>query len=186
MPNMDKIKSLIPMHEIEQGAQTQIFDNANIPFVKTIAVMPDVHQGYDLPIGAVALVEDHISPSYVGYDIGCGMCCYEVPNSNVKSLSHDDKLDLFNEIQKAIPVGFTENTEIEYYKPFNSYHKELNDKVNAKLDKQWGTLGGGNHFIEIGYNKWDTVFVTIHSGSRRPGWEVGNWYMNEAKKDNQL
>ena len=186
MPNMDKIKSLIPMHEIEQGAQQQIFDNANIPFVKTIAIMPDCHQGYDLPIGAVALVEGHISPSYVGYDIGCGMCCYKLPRITISDFNDADKIRIFNLIKKEIPVGFTENTEIEYYTRFYSYDKRLNDLVNAKLDKQWGTLGGGNHFIEIGYNSKGEVFVTIHSGSRRPGWEVGNWYMNEAKKDNQL
>jgi len=187
MPNMDKIKSLIPMHEIEQGAQQQIFDNANIPFVKKIAVMPDCHQGYDLPIGAVALVEAHISPSYVGYDIGCGMCSYTIHDSNVDDLSEEGKRLIFEDIKKTIPVGFTENTELEYYdKPFRSYNRELNDKVNAKLDRQLGTLGGGNHFIEIGYNLEKQIVATIHSGSRRPGWEVGNWYMNEAKKDNQL
>jgi len=186
MPNMDKIKSLIPMHEIEQGAQAQIYDNANIPFVKTIAVMPDCHQGYDLPIGAVALVEDHISPSYVGYDIGCGMICYEIHDSDITDLSRDARREIFEEIKKVIPVGFTENTDLDYYKPFRSYHRDLNDKVNAKLDRQWGTLGSGNHFIEIGYNEHGRIFITIHSGSRRPGWEVGNWYMNEAKKDNQL
>lgn len=187
MPNMDKIRSLIPMHEIEQGAQTQIFDNANIPFVKTIAVMPDVHQGYDLPIGAVALVEDHISPSYVGYDIGCGMICYEVPNSNVDNFSAKDRLDIFNEIKECIPVGFNEH-ENPYAEVFKSASgdKELTDKVNAKLIKQHGTLGGGNHFIEIGYNDKKTCFITIHSGSRRPGWEIGNWYMNKAKQENQL
>ena len=112
MPNMDKIKSLIPMHEIEQGAQTQIFDNANIPFVKTIAVMPDCHQGYDLPIGAVALVEDHISPSYVGYDIGCGMICYEIHDSDINDLNRDARREIFEEIKKVIPVGFTENTAV--------------------------------------------------------------------------
>ena len=186
MPNADKIVHLIPMEEIEQGAQKQLYDNANIPFVKKIAVMPDVHQGYDLPIGAVALVEDHISPSFVGYDIGCGMCCYEIPRSNINNLSESDKQDIFHDIAKAVPVGFAENDTIEYYKQFHSYDKRLDALVNAKLDKQWGTLGGGNHFIEIGYNAKGSVFITIHSGSRRPGWEVGNWYMNEAKKNNQL
>lgn len=183
----DKIVSLIPLEEIEQGAQKQLFDNAAIPFVKKIAVMADVHQGFDLPIGAVALVEDHISPSYVGYDIGCGMICYEVPQSNVDNLSAEDKLDIFNEIKKAIPVGFNEH-ENPYAEVFKSASgdKELTDKVNAKLAKQHGSLGSGNHFIEIGYNTKKTCFITIHSGSRRPGWEIGNWYMNKAKQENQL
>jgi len=182
MPNSDKIVSLIPMEEIEQGAQKQIYDNANIPFVKKIAIMPDCHQGYDLPIGCVALVEEHISPSYVGYDIGCGMTFANT------GLVFDDlnKQDLYNEIVKKIPTGFTENTELEYYKQFRSYDKRLNDLINSKLDKQYGTLGGGNHFIEIGKSNEGFLCVTIHSGSRRPGWEIGNWYMNEAKKDNQL
>jgi tRNA-splicing ligase RtcB len=187
MPNADKIKSLIPMNEIEQGAQQQIYDNANIPFVKTIAVMPDCHQGYDLPIGAVALVEDHISPSYVGYDIGCGMICYEIPQSDINGFNQADRVEVFNLIKEKIPVGFTEHDN-PYPEQFRSQSndKELTDKVNAKTAKQHGTLGGGNHFIEIGYNAKGTVFITIHSGSRRPGWEIAQWYMNEAKKDNQL
>lgn len=187
MPNMNKIVHLIPLHEIEQGAQKQIFDNANIPFVKKIAVMPDCHQGYDLPIGAVALVEDHISPSYVGYDIGCGMICYEIPMSDINGFNQADRAEVFHLIKEKIPVGFTEHDN-PYAEQFYSQSgdKELTDKVNAKLAKQYGTLGGGNHFIEIGYNEHGTVFITIHSGSRRPGWEIGNWYMNEAKKDNQL
>jgi len=182
MPNADKIVSLIPMEEIEQGAQKQIYDNANLPMVKKIAIMPDCHQGYDLPIGCVALVEDHISPSYVGYDIGCGMTFVDT------GIVFDEinKQDLYYEILKKIPVGFTENTEIEYYKQFYSYDKRLNDLINAKLDRQYGTLGGGNHFIEIGENQKGFLCITIHSGSRRPGWEIGNWYMNLAKQDNQL
>ncbi len=183
----DKIVSLIPLEEIEQGAQKQLFDNAAIPFVKKIAVMPDVHQGFDLPIGAVALVDGHISPSLVGFDIGCGMLCYEVPMSDVDNLSAEDRLDIFNEIKKAIPVGFNEH-ENPYAEVFKSASgdKELTDKVNAKLIKQHGTLGGGNHFIEIGYNAKKSCFITIHSGSRRPGWEIGNFYMNKAKQENQL
>ncbi len=187
MPNADKIVHLIPMEDIEQGAQKQLYDNANIPFVKKIAVLPDCHQGYDLPVGAVALVEDHISPSYVGYDIGCGMCCYEIPNSDINNFKEKDRLYLFEEIKECIPVGFAEHDN-PYSKSFKSAsgNKELTDKVNAKLTKQNGTLGGGNHFIEIGYNAKGSIFITIHSGSRRPGWEIGDWYMNEAKKDNQL
>jgi len=187
MPNMDKIKSLIPMHEIEQGAQTQIFDNANIPFVKTIAVMPDCHQGYDLPIGAVALVEGHISPTYVGYDIGCGMICYEIPMSDINGFNQADRAEVFHLIKEKIPVGFNEHDN-PYSEQFYSQSgdRALTDKVRAKCNTQYGTLGGGNHFIEIGYNANGAVFITIHSGSRRPGWEIAQWYMNEAKKDNQL
>lgn len=183
MSNANKIVSLIPFHEIEQEAQNQIYANANIPFVKKIAIMPDVHAGYDLPIGGVALVEDHISPSYVGYDIGCGMICYEIPSSNVEYFSEKDRKFLFEEINRVIPTGFTEH-ERPYHKSFYSAcgDNTLNQKVNAKLRTQFGTLGGGNHFIEVGYNDKGSVFITIHSGSRRPGWEIGNHYMNLAKQ----
>lgn len=183
----DKIASLVPLEEIEVTAQQQLFENAKIPFISKIAVMPDIHAGYDLPIGSVALVRDHISPSFVGFDVGCGMLCYEIPNSNFANWSEEDRFDVFNKIIESIPTGFAEHNK-PYAKSFYSAsgNKELSAKVNAKLPLQYGTLGGGNHFIEIGHNDKGSVFITVHSGSRRPGWEIGNFYMNEAKKDNQL
>ena len=180
-----KIKSLIPMHEIEQGAQKQIYDNAEIPFVLKLAIMPDCHQGYDLPIGAVALVEDHICPSYVGYDIGCGMT-FMNSDLPVDEYSVERKQKIYDDIVKVIPVGFNENQDgTTYEHNFESAFgdKELTNAVNEKLGRQYGTLGSGNHFIEIGTNHQRLICVTIHCGSRRPGWLIGNWYMNKAKQN---
>jgi tRNA-splicing ligase RtcB len=180
----DKINSLIPMHEIEQGAQKQIYDNAEIPFVLSLAIMPDCHQGYDLPIGSVALVEDHICPSYVGYDIGCGMTFMDAGFSDDYCMLRKEMI--YHEITKAIPVGFNENTDGTLYAHTflsASGDKELTKTVNEKLDRQYGTLGSGNHFIEIGTSQQGSICITIHSGSRRPGWLIGNWYMNKAKQN---
>ena len=74
MKKIDKLFSLLALEEIEPGVLQQIFENLSDDRVLKMAIMPDVHQGYDLPIGGVALVDRHICPSYVGYDIGCGMC----------------------------------------------------------------------------------------------------------------
>jgi tRNA-splicing ligase RtcB len=187
MPNSDKIVSLIPLEEIEQGALKQIYDNVNIPMVKKIAIMPDCHQGYTICIGAVMLVEDHISSSAVGYDIGCGMTFLNT-NENVESFfeSYEDKVNLFNDILKIIPVGFNQNEDgTIYHKDFKSAsgNKNLDKLVNEKLGKQFGTLGQGNHFYSIDFNRENKFCITIHSGSRRPGWEVGNYYMNLAKQE---
>ena len=73
-PDNDKLVSLIPMQELEYEAQQQIYNNLKLDFLKKMAIMPDCHAGYCLPIGAVALLDSLISPEYGGYDLGCGMC----------------------------------------------------------------------------------------------------------------
>ncbi len=79
MASLEKLKSLIPIHEIEQSAQTQIYANLELDFLKVLAIMPDVHMGYTLPIGGVALLDNVISPEYVGYDIGCFIGSTKIP-----------------------------------------------------------------------------------------------------------
>lgn len=74
MSKLDKLSTLIPLHDLEQSAQQQIYDALGLDFLIKLAVMPDCHTGYTLPIGGVALLDNVISPEYVGYDIGCGMC----------------------------------------------------------------------------------------------------------------
>lgn len=185
MAQLHKLKSLLPLEVIEQGAQQQIYSALELPQVKVLAIMPDCHCGYDLPIGAVALVENAISASYVGYDIGCGMCAVDtgITWENIVSAEWDKRKKLHDEIKSVIPTGFAKRSKIICKVPAfksGSGDKNLNDQVNKNVEHQLGTLGGGNHFIEIGKNRAGNLCVVIHSGSRRCGWDVGNYYMRLA------
>jgi len=178
---MDKrLRMLIPMEELEWSAQNQIYDALKLEFLLILAVMPDCHTGYSLPIGGVALLDSVISPGYVGYDIGCGMCFVL---TRIKAADYfkrtKRKIQMFESIYDIIPVGFnSRNKSLEYKKFENaSGWQELADKVNAKLYIQLGTLGGGNHFIEIGENMEGYVTITVHSGSRNIGHSIASYYM---------
>jgi len=173
------------MHLLEQGAQQQIYAALELDFLLKLAIMPDCHKGYTLPIGGVALLDSVISPTYVGYDIGCGMC-YILTDILVKerfrTLKQKEKV--FNDIYSKIPVGFTSREEPEGYFhefPNASGDKNLKAKVDAKLRYQLGTLGGGNHFIELGENKDGYLTITIHSGSRNMGHSIASHYMGASK-----
>lgn len=178
-----KVTTLLPIHEIEAGAVKQFLDVLENDFVKKIAIMPDVHQGYTLPIGGVALTEGIISPAFVGYDIGCGMIHLNL-NVNRHQLglqSREDLEELGEKIKNDIPLGFDRHTESkEYPRPFVSFYDELTEEVLKTQDYQYGTLGGGNHFIEIGMNDKKKIGITIHSGSRKAGHTIGGFYMKKG------
>ena len=187
MSNLDKLKTLIPMDEIEQEAQQQIYALLGMDFVKVLAIMPDVHMGYLMPIGGVGLFDNVISPFCVGYDIGCGMChlATEIPYHTI----HPNRETIYNELLSKIPVGFNghsaRNKRANEYKTFQSAIKdaELDEKVNAKLNEQLGTLGSGNHFIELGMNRQGNLAITIHSGSRNIGHSIATAYIKLAKEN---
>lgn len=184
MKKTDKLNSLIPLHLLEQEAQTQIFDILKLDECLKLAVMPDAHAGYDLCIGGVALMDGVVSPSFVGVDIGCGMCHV---NTGMKAsdLFPDErsKQEAYSTILAKIPVGFTSHQKNQDYAMFDSASgdKALEKDVIAKLYKQLGTLGGGNHFIEIGVNGKDEVGVTIHSGSRGAGKIIADFYTKQGR-----
>ena len=176
-----RLKLTLPLEEIEATALEQIEAALKIPSLKLLAIMPDVHTGYDLPIGGVALLEDHIWPGAVGYDIGCGMCHF---TTKMKRSELPDLQELFERLSNMIPVGFHKlKTPATDVTPFASASRfaALTDAVMCNAVRQLGTLGGGNHFIEIGVNKHNMVGVTVHSGSRRSGWLVGDFYMRLTK-----
>ncbi|HHG74774.1 MAG TPA: RtcB family protein [Persephonella sp.] len=181
---MEKIKSLIDLTEIEPEALKQIYDVASLDIVKKLAIMPDVHAGYDLCIGGVALVEDHISPSFVGYDIGCGMCFVNTDIDTGQIFrSKKDREKIAQEIYREIPVGKNIRKKPLDYTPFRSASgdKNLEKKINDKLFLSLGTLGSGNHFIEIGENLEGKVCITIHSGSRNIGHSIASFYMKKGR-----
>lgn len=176
-----RLKLTLPIEEIEPSALEQIEAALKLPCLKLLVIMPDVHTGYDLPIGGVALLDDHVWPGAVGYDIGCGMCHV---NTGMKRSELPDLEELFEYLSNVIPVGFHKlKTPATDVSPFISASRfaALTDSVMCNAVKQLGTLGSGNHFIEIGVNKEDTVGITVHSGSRRSGWLVGDFYMRLTK-----
>ena len=184
---MNRLKLTLPIEDIEEGAMNQINKALEFPFLKTLAIMRDVHQGYDLPIGAVALLDGYIWPGAVGYDIGCGMC--HITTDHLEHLDYNlgdpnTRLDMLNRLEQIIPVGFNErNRPTRDFLKFNNASKivALKDAVNYKASLQIGTLGGGNHFIEIGTDYYGYGGITIHSGSRRCGWLIADYYMKMSK-----
>ena len=188
MSKLDKLKTLIPLEEIEHEAQQQLFYFLEQDFLIAAAVMPDAHSGYLLCIGGVVLLDNVVCAEAVGYDQMCGMCAriFEIPAHEVLTKRRQA---IFEEIYKKIPVGRECRNQALDYPEFRSAlgDKKLDQFVNAKLRIQLGTLGGGNHFIEIGENLEGKLAVVIHSGSRKPGHSLAGYYMKLAPKvDNHL
>ena len=173
------IRSWLPQEEIEDGANEQIINTSHLPFVKTICVMPDCHSGYGVPVGSVVVSQGAISPASVGVDIGCGMAAMAVFIDPDKVVAEADILR--HSIERSIPTGF------------HQHNNPLVEDVGApicvgkanvdigKITRQCGTLGGGNHFIEVCLDENRNVWVMIHSGSRNTGLKVANYYINIAK-----
>ncbi|WP_027356296.1 RtcB family protein [Desulfofundulus thermocisternus] len=162
--------------EVEEGALEQARHLANHPFARFhVALMPDVHQGYGMPIGGVLATEGVIIPNAVGVDIGCGVRAVRT-NQKVDNIRPFLKR-ILNQIQQAIPTGFD-----HHKKPQKSplFHRAPDVPVikeeleNAKY--QLGTLGGGNHFIEFQADDQNYVWVMLHSGSRNFGKKVADYY----------
>lgn len=166
---------------IEQGALDQFEACLNMEGCTQGVLMPDSHLGYSAPIGSVLKLKDRISAQLVGYDIGCGVACLEVA-VNYKDV---DLEALKEHILKTIPIGFNQHQasqeHTELLTKLSSTSKVLKDAFSAKGIKQLGTLGGGNHFIEVGYlESNNNIAIVIHSGSRGFGHVVASHYMREA------
>jgi tRNA-splicing ligase RtcB len=183
------IKVWAPIHDVESGALTQLRNCAELPFMfkHGMAVMPDVHQGYGVTVGSVMPTVKAVVPGGVGVDIGCGMGAVKLP---FKADRLPENLQgLFDAISKAVPVGQDKHKEFsdqisKMFWVYDGYGK-LPEKLRDDRDhvfKQMGTLGGGNHFIEICLDTEDNVWVMLHSGSRGIGNRIGNYYIDEAKK----
>jgi tRNA-splicing ligase RtcB (3'-phosphate/5'-hydroxy nucleic acid ligase) len=171
------------------GAQeTQMAKNvASLPFVyKHIALMPDVHLGKGALVGSVIATRDAIIPAAVGVDVGCGMCA-------VKTAFLAEQLDgklkkIRSDIESVIPVGFNENKEIEKevsnwqgWQTFKDLHPGV-QHLETKAMKQLGSLGGGNHFVEICLDSKDQVWLMLHSGSRNIGNMLAQRHIQTARE----
>jgi len=171
---------------IEPGAWTQIMNLARHPGArKHIAIMPDCHEGFGMPIGGVLATSGIIIPNAVGVDIGCGMSAVK---SSLEEISRNDLKKLMNEIRETIPVGFRHHKKSQGDKRMPDPDKLGFDPlelpvVSREYDsalRQVGTLGGGNHFIEIQKGDDGAIWLMIHSGSRNIGKQVADYYNKKA------
>lgn len=168
---------------LEDGAEQQAKNLANMPgLFKHVAIMPDSHQGYGMPIGGVIAMEDIVIPNAVGVDIGCGMLAVRT-NIRRWRIGHSLK-GIMGDIHKAIPVGFKHHNESQGSDkmPKNIEYSSIISAQYESALRQIGTLGGGNHFIEIQYGTDDYIWIMIHSGSRNLGNRVAK-HWNDVAKD---
>ena len=178
------IKLWLKKEQMDDGALEQARNLANLPFAfKHIAIMPDTHQGYGMPIGAVLATKGVIIPNAVGVDIGCGMCSLR---TNLTDIDTDDLKDIIKIIRNTIPVGFARHTAAQDQALMPQLTGNL-PIVKQEYDNalyQIGTLGSGNHFIEVQKGSDGYIWIMIHSGSRNMGFTVANHYHDLAKQLN--
>ncbi|NES23807.1 MAG: RtcB family protein [Symploca sp. SIO3E6] len=169
---------------------------ASLPFVfKHVALMPDVHLGKGALVGSVVATKDAVIPAAVGVDIGCGMAAIKTPfvAAQLEGKLKQIRLD----IEAAIPVGFNQNKDIEKavvnwqgWQDFQELHPGV-QHLESKAIKQLGSLGGGNHFIEVCLDTKNQVWLMLHSGSRHIGNMLAKCHISTAKElaklaDNQI
>jgi len=166
--------------DIEEGALQQAKNVANIPFIfKHVAVMADAHQGYGLPIGGVMATEGTVLPFCVGVDIGCGMIAAK---TSIVNVDVEQIKATMGKIREAIPVGFAHHETAQEWDGFDDAPdiRIIQNKLSSAR-KQLGTLGGGNHFIEIQQDQDGLIWIMVHSGSRNFGYKIAKEYHAKAK-----
>jgi len=182
-------------HEVEPAALDQLRNISRLPWVHGLRVMPDVHLGKGATVGSVVAMRNAVSPSAVGVDIGCGM--QAVRTSLTSADLPEDLRALRLAVEKAIPVGFGSHDAAPnvrrlgldhgrfagwstFWDRFGSLHEDVQDR-ERRATQQMGTLGGGNHFIELTVDDDEQVWLMLHSGSRNIGKEIAERHIHEAK-----
>jgi tRNA-splicing ligase RtcB len=176
---------------IEPSAQQQLRNVASLPWTIEVAVMPDVHYGKGATVGSVIAMRQAVCPAAVGVDIGCGMTA--VRSHLTASDLPDDLHEVRIELEMAIPVGFsshehairmTGGTWKTFWGGFAALHEGVQYR-HGRARSQMGTLGGGNHFIELcteqGGDDAGRVWLMLHSGSRNIGKELAERHMEAAR-----
>ncbi len=179
----EKIPIKLWLEDLEEGALQQAKELANLKIAfRHIAIMPDSHQGYGMPIGGILATKDAIIPNAVGVDIGCGMCSLR---TDLKEIEQKDLKKIMSMIRKTVPVGFNHHLEDQdkSWMPPLEENLPIVSKEFERALTQVGTLGGGNHFIEIQLGSDGYVWIMVHSGSRNIGFTVANHYHNKAKEE---
>lgn len=163
------------LDDIEDGALEQAKALANLPFIFShVALMPDAHQGYGMPIGGVMAAQGVIVPNAVGVDIGCGMCALKTSLTEIETASLKK---MMSKIRQAVPVGFKRHALAQEGMPGPNHETlEIVRREFKGASEALGTLGGGNHFIEIQKGNDGHIWIMVHSGSRNLGKQVAEHY----------
>lgn len=171
----ERIPIKLWLEDIDKGALQQAKNLANLPFAfRHIAIMPDSHVGYGMPIGGVLATEGTIIPNAVGVDIGCGMIAVQTSLSEINVEYIKRILGL---ARGEIPVGFNHQEEEQKWDGFEQAPDiAIIQKELSSARRQLGTLGGGNHFIEIQNGSDGHIWLMIHSGSRNLGKKTADVY----------
>jgi len=173
-------------HAFSVEEQAMLRNVSRLPCLfKHVALMPDAHLGKGSMVGSVIATKEAVIPATVGVDIGCGMMAVKTP---FKSGILDGKLkELRLNIEEAIPTGFSayresvdESSDWDGWNYFSELHQGVRDR-KAKAMTQLGTLGGGNHFIEVCLDTENSVWLMLHSGSRNIGKELAERHISTAK-----
>ena len=178
--------------EVEASALTQLKNLSRLPFINSngVACMPDVHAGIGSTVGTVIATERAVIPAAVGVDIGCGMNAVRL---SLKASDLPDNLKpLRDEIERRVPLGVggahddsTDIGELTFdlmRTVIAPLYKGDYDKFHAKAASQMGSLGSGNHFIEVCIDENEDVWIMLHSGSRGIGNMIGTHYIAKAKR----
>lgn len=191
-----KIKTWAPVDEIEPQAVEQLERTARLPWVAHMAVMPDVHFGIGATVGSVIAMRGALAPAAVGVDIGCGMTA--VRTTLAAGDLPDSLKALRSQIERDVPVGFNAHKD-DPLEHFGGAGPELcrirRDRLMTQFDDldvrgrlepgrailQCGTLGGGNHFIEVCLDSEQRVWIMLHSGSRGVGNRIASVHMERAQ-----
>lgn len=186
-------------------------------FVLSASLMPDAHSGYVAPIGSVLVTRDVVVPAWVGYDIGCGMICCKISAKNIKEKIQNNSNEIFSKVNEKIPMGVgkigvhgdvSESIRTQFRELLNNfkqkeYSEEIYKFLKTQAEAHIGSLGSGNHFIELGRyfeekeiseetqnsqtpsSYSDSLFLVVHSGSRGVGHTIGEYYMKKASGENK-
>ena len=170
--------------DVEQGALDQARNLAELPVTyKHVALMPDCHVGYGMPIGGVVACVEAVIPNAVGVDIGCGVVAVQTDcRSDTVTVQQVKKI--LGALREVIPVGFKHHGSKQKWEEWVNAPVQC-PPIKQELDSaqyQLGTLGGGNHFMEIQKGSDGFVWLMIHSGSRNFGLKVADYYNAEAKR----
>jgi tRNA-splicing ligase RtcB len=179
--------------DLEEEAFVQAVNLSNLPFLFShVALMPDAHSGYGMPIGGVIACHDTVIPNAVGVDIGCGMG-FVLTNRSIYDWPENELLKILEamrlSIKRDVPYGFNVHRENQKWDGFAEYLDEIKRYPYWMSEGNWdrakksiGTLGGGNHFIELQkvHDQDGAIGIMVHSGSRNLGKVIADFYHKEA------
>lgn len=182
--------------DVDERSIEQLTNIASLPFIHHhVAAMPDVHLGIGATIGSVIATHKAIIPAAVGVDLGCGMVAARL-SLTANEIDEKTLQKVFDQISRDVPVGRAQHSDervlVDAAKAFEPGLKSLTDrhpellKAFGKFSKwtnQMGTLGGGNHFIEVCLDETNQVWVMLHSGSRGIGNAIASYFIALARKD---